>query len=1052
MRRIFYLLFLMVVAYSTAQAYDYFWYQGLYYHVSDRGTAEVVSRDYYYGDNENYSGNITIPRVVYGMVGLYEYYKASFVVTSIGEGAFQNCTDLTSIEIPNTVTYISKNAFSGCVQLTEVNLPDKVNYIGDQAFAGCTGLTNVTIPNSVRTLGWNTFYGCTGLTHVTLSQSLRQLSGTFAGCTSLTSVDIPRSVTVLDGTFTGCAALTAVDLPSSLTTIGERTFDGCSSLTSVYIPNSVTSIGNMAFSNTALTDIEIPASVSTLGENAFYGCDQLGSVTSRSVNPPVMANSDCFSESAYALAMLVVPAAGYDSYRTTDWWNLFDAENFVSNPALDRPYDFAVGGLYYIITGPSTVSVTSKDGGQYSGAVTVPATVRFGSKTYSVTAIGTSAFSGCTGLTSVNLPGSLTTINAHAFQGCFGLQGISLPESLTAIGDSAFMSCGGITSLTVPAALTTLGENALKDLYGLTTLAWNARNCYTNGSLNFGSSRLTTVTIGEGVQTLPNYFVHATSITSIDFPSSLKSIGYGAFWGCNKLTSLVIPEGVEYISTYAFSSCTSLTSLTWNARECWTNGDMYTSKLSQLTIGDEVEVLPIGLAAGAVIASIDIPESVRIIGAYAFSNCLNVTEIMIPDQVTMIGWDAFFGCEKATSIVIGKGVEGISEQAFAMCDSVTSLTWNARYCLTRGNMPTAQIEHLTIGNEVTLLPKGLAAYSQITEVSIPNSVKTVGNESYYNSGVFEGCTGLTHVELPPSVERIYSQSFSNCTNLANVTLSDSLVYIGNNAFEYCSKLQNITLPASLDTIESYAFGGSGLTELTIPNSVTCISSSAFASCVNLTHVNLPAGLEKISNNLFSGCRSLQEISIPSTVRVIDYYAFSSCQSLRHVTIPPAVVYIGSEAFYNCRAMTSLTLMGPIPTSDEYANYSNYYLGSSPFYGCTALTDVTCRTVEPPKVSSGNFYVFSSSIYDTATLHVPAAAIEAYRNAYVWKSFTNIEGMPGSGPGDVNGDGKLDVDDVTVLIGMLLNGETLPAYADVNGDGLADIDDVALLITMLLNGH
>ena len=146
-------------------------------------------------------------------------------------------------------------------------------------------------------------------------------------------------------------------------------------------------------------------------------------------------------------------------------------------------------------------------------------------------------------------------------------------------------------------------------------------------------------------------------------------------------------------------------------------------------------------------------------------------------------------------------------------------------------------------------------------------------------------------------------------------------------------------------------------------------------------------------------------------------------------------------------------MGPVVPSDEndyyYEQYSNSYMAYGAFSYCNALSDVTCMTMEPPKVSNSAIF---SSIYETATLHVPEAALDSYRDANVWKLFTNIVGIPGSGPGDVNGDGTLDVDDVTILIGMLLNGEELPAYADVNGDGVADIDDVVQLITMLLNGH
>ena len=1077
MRRIFYLLLLMALSF-TASAQQLFWYQGLCYRVINNNSAEVVSREYNYGgyNEENYSGSITIPSVVTAMVGFYESYKASYVITSIAEDAFKNCTDLTDIEIPNTVTSIGEYAFSGCVRLTELNLPGNLDYIGDQAFSGCTGLTRVVIPNSVRTLGWNAFYGCSSLTDVTLSQSLRQLGGTFAGCTSLTSVEIPRSVTVLDGTFTGCSVLTSVDITGSLRTIGERTFDGCSSLTGIYIPNSVTSIGKLAFSNTALTSIEIPASMKKLGEDAFYGCDQLMAITCRPVNPPVMTNQGCFADDVYSMATLTVPAAGLDSYLGTDWWNLFDAENVMGNATLNKAYDFKVGGLCYIITGNTTVSVTSLDGGQYSGDVTVPATVSYMGRTYQVTGIGVDAFNGCTGLTSITLPSSLTQVGARAFKGCYYLPSFSFPESLVAIGDSAFQGCHGFTSLVIPGALTTLGEGAFTSMSNLTSLAWNARNCYTNGGLNLTSGRLATVTIGEGVQTLPRNFVAGAPITSIDFPSSLTTIGYGAFWGCNKLASLVIPEGIQYIGSYAFTSCSSLTSLTWNARECWTNGDMYTSKLSELTIGEQVEVLPPKLACGALIPAIDIPESVKFIGASAFQNCLNVPEIVIPDQVEIIGLNAFLGCENATNIVIGKGVEAISEAAFALCDGVTSLTWNAICCRTQGDMPTWQLEHLTIGHGVTLLPRGLASNSKITELSIPNTVKIIGTDNCHGWGCFQGCDSLTHVELPPSVERIECQSFRGCENLTSISLSDSLVYLGNEVFYDCTKLENVTLfghldtighsafsecralktlslPASLTYLGDYAFAYSGLTEVAIPNSMNYLSDMVFYNCADLNRVTLPSELIEISNYLFYNCRSLQNISIPSTVRKIGYHAFASCLSLRHITIPAAVAYIDRYAFNYCPALTSVTFMGPVVPSDEndyyYEYYSGSYMGYGAFYYCNALADVTCMTMEPPKLPGSNAF---SSIYETATLHVPEAAVESYRDANVWKLFTNIVGMPGSGPGDVNGDGALDIDDVTVLIGMLLNGEELPAYADVNGDGVADIDDVVQLITMLLNGH
>ena len=190
--------------------------------------------------------------------------------------------------------------------------------------------------------------------------------------------------------------------------------------------------------------------------------------------------------------------------------------------------------------------------------------------------------------------------------------------------------------------------------------------------------------------------------------------------------------------------------------------------------------------------------------------------------------------------------------------------------------------------------------------------------------------------------------------------------------------------------------------------------------------------------MFEGCSSLSSIKIPEKVTDIGSYAFRNCRSLKSIFIPQSVRYIGYSCFNNCTGMTSVTLRG------------GSLMYRMAFNGCSSLTDVTCFMMTPPVISQDNETFYPAC--ETATLHVPQDAVERYRNDNGWRYFTNIVGIPGKGPGDVNGDGSLDVDDVTDLIGMLLNGEELPAYADVNGDGLADIDDVTLLITTLLNAN
>ena len=230
------------------------------------------------------SGAITIPSTLGG-----------YPVTSIGNYALYNCTNLTSVTIPNGVTSIGSSAFSGCSGLASVTIPGGVTSIGNYAFSGCSGLTSVTIPDSVTSIGDSAFDGCSGLTSVHITDIAKWCSISFGGFSAnplcyahnlylngaeVTDLTIPDSVTSIRSyAFYGCSGLTSVTIPDSVTSIGDYAFYNCSGLTSVTIPDSVTSIGSYAFRGcSGLTSVTIPNSVTSIGSDAFYGCNAIARV------------------------------------------------------------------------------------------------------------------------------------------------------------------------------------------------------------------------------------------------------------------------------------------------------------------------------------------------------------------------------------------------------------------------------------------------------------------------------------------------------------------------------------------------------------------------------------------------------------------------------------------------------------------------------------------------------------------------------------------------------------------------------------------------------
>ena len=247
-----------------------------------------------------------------------------------------------------------------------------------------------------------------------------------------------------------------------------------------------------------------------------------------------------------------------------------------------------------------------------------------------------------------------------------------------------------------------------------------------------------------------------------------------------------------------------------------------------------------------------------------------------------------------------------------------------------------------------------------------------------------------------------------------------------------SLLLAMMLPASAIALppydyDNYEFEVDGI-YYKIEGDVACVTFQRYASGMHLSDYH--------GDVVIPSTVTYQDVTYPVTT--IDYYAFNYCQGLTSITIPESITTIKDCAFYLCTSLTCVNLLTPTVVIEKHA-----------FSMCSALTTITCPLTTPPAM----YYeeCFDSPHYESATLYVPANAVELYRNAPVWEKFVNIQPIdPEMLPGDVNGDGEINIADINAVTDIILTDASEPS-GDVNGDGEINIADVNAIIDIILGG-
>jgi hypothetical protein len=301
----------------------------------------------------------------------------------------------------------------------------------------------------------------------------------------------------------------------------------------------------------------------------------------------------------------------------------------------------------------------------------------------------------------------------------------------------------------------------------------------------------------------PNAFRSSNS-RQVTIPSTVTSIGAGAFYGCGFLKNIDIPSGVVTVGEHTFEYCTALT-------------------------------------------SVSMSSTVQSIGEYAFMSCRSLLTVTLPPNLVIVSKGLFSDCWKLGNVVIPSSVTAIGDFSFAGC---------------------SKLSNLLIPAKVASIGAGAFQYNQnLTEVNIPSSVISIGENAFGSSGLlyltlnnglksigesaFIGCYKLSEVVIPTSVNSIGRSAFLG-TGLVDVTLSSNLETIAENVFKNCPKLAEVMIPPSVKSIEKSAFEGSGLIHVKLTSGIESIGQRAFAGCEGLAELVIPSTVKAMGDRAFLG--------------------------------------------------------------------------------------------------------------------------------------------------------------------------------------------------------
>ena len=926
----------------------------------------------------------------------------------------------------------------GIDYVTEVTIPAEYNGlpvidISGGAFDRCTNLKKISIPDTIK----NIDYGSSGG---------RETGSPFSYCSNIEEV----AVYVANPNETYETRYTSVDgvlfeysdteLKSSMII---RYFPAAKAGEYV-LPDGVVTLPINVFKNTRITSITIPASVSKIDNNVFEGCSKLVRIEFLDGEGLPIELTELSFDGAAWVTELILPTRienfnpAYFSYMsrlekisfTDDNGEYRAVDGLVVNKAADTiiyaPRTFSgENGVFTIPLGINKIAdnafanpykKTKTITGYYGCKITKLIVPEY------VTEIGENAFRGCSSIGSIEFSGNGSPLGlkiaARAFHNNTSLTQLTLPANLISLGVYAFGYCSKLERVDVQVKQATAAlvvdafctdpqyiedmketnPSATIDSYYVKFVNLGAAVTLFDIGGVFGN-KLQGVTVDPNNQsyTAENGVVYSKNFSEIlYFPygktgefvlhEDVVTINSKVFMNASMLTKVTIGAKVTKIGDSAFGNCTSLKTVVFASSDEVADGH-------SMTIEDSAFV---GCSS---LTEFVIPDYVTKLGSGAFKECTSLTTITVPGNVKTLGDEVFASCSSLQNAIFEEGVEEIGKKVFADCKQLLEVSF------------PATLTSIAIDDDAPLSNTFLNS-NNVSKVNIAN-----GNEKYASiDGVVYGYTlkegsqqsALTDllycpvgasgkdgvVDIPNTVEYISAGAFKNNKNITEIKFSQGILgdlEIGADAFSGCQKLATITLPAGLKTMKTGLFNNcTSLVTLTIPNTVSRMEVNIFIGCTNLANIIFEEGNE--SNPLvldegsadnvatsgqpcydvkgvFFGANALDTLELPNRVSTISKYAFSYGGAPKTLIIPSSVTKIDEHAFYSLASYTdkggsTVSLSRRLETVKLVENSVSKLtsIGKYAFYGCINLSNFEF----PDSLTEIGEYVFTSNSLKTVS--------------------------------------------------------------------------------------